>query len=343
MRARRWRTASRHRCPAWPQPGAAGGSAGGQAWTGRAAGARPALADGLTASAWTSRRARWPAAGPGRTAGRRLRDHPALRPGAVHPTPAPPGGGGTACCGLIVKGPQPDWTPQQVVSGFLLASASFAHRPRGRAGVPDPRRQQVVAARHEGDDPRPERPRVYQQPGRLSGQDSRASRRGELAGARNAERQRAVHRQRRRRAARQQVFTLESVKGQWRIDSLPATGSAKVSHELLLPSVLFRLDYAPRNLYFYGQPGELLVPDPVFVPVESSDLVTTLVNGLLTRSQRLAGERGGHRLPAGRAAAGRSRSCPARPAARPRSSISGCPAAHPGPPCRPWPPSSCGR
>jgi hypothetical protein len=60
-----------------------------------------------------------------------------------------------------------------------------------------------------------------------------------------------------------------------------------VSHELLLPSVLFRLNYAPRNLYFYGQPGQsgqpdqVLVPDPVFVPVQSRDLVTTLVKGLL--------------------------------------------------------------
>jgi len=82
---------------------------------------------------------------------------------------------------------------------------------------------------------------------------------------------------------RRQVFTLVSVHGQWRISDLHP-GRGKVSHELLLPSVLFRLNYAPRNLYFYGQRGQtdqVLVPDPVFVPVQSSDLVTTLVKGLL--------------------------------------------------------------
>jgi hypothetical protein len=74
---------------------------------------------------------------------------------------------------------------------------------------------------------------------------------------------------------------LEKVNGQWRIDDVPSAGGSKVSNELLLPAALFRLDYAPRNLYFYGQPGgQLLVPAPVFVPVQSSDLVTTLVNDL---------------------------------------------------------------
>jgi hypothetical protein len=67
---------------------------------------------------------------------------------------------------------------------------------------------------------------------------------------------------------------------------VPSTDGSKVSHELLLPAALFRLDYAPRNLYFYGQlpagqPNQLLVPAPVFAPLQSSDLVATLVNDLL--------------------------------------------------------------
>jgi Lipoprotein LpqB beta-propeller domain/Sporulation and spore germination len=81
-------------------------------------------------------------------------------------------------------------------------------------------------------------------------------------------------------AAEQQVFGLESVNGQWRIDLLPAVGGQKVSTELLLPSVLFHLVYAPRDLYFYAQSDRLLVPDPVFVPIESTDVVSYVLNGL---------------------------------------------------------------
>jgi hypothetical protein len=38
--------------------------------------------------------------------------------------------------------------------------------------------------------------------------------------------------------------------------------------------------YAPRNLYFYAQPYRLLVPDPVFVPIESTDVVSYMLTGL---------------------------------------------------------------
>ena len=52
---------------------------------------------------------------------------PSSGPVGSAPIPAPPAGGGVSGGGLIVEGPQPGWTPEQVVSGFLLASASFAH------------------------------------------------------------------------------------------------------------------------------------------------------------------------------------------------------------------------
>jgi Lipoprotein LpqB beta-propeller domain/Sporulation and spore germination len=204
---------------------------------------------------------------------------PASGPVASAPTPPPPGAG--ACCGLIVEGPQSGWNPQQVVSGFLLASASFAH-DHGTA------REYMTPSASKAWRPGSEvtilaqTPTFYQPPGRMPGQNNRVSvvvswqalatlnGNGQyLAGARGG-------------GARQQIFTLVSVKGRWLIDGLPGTGSGKTSRELLLPSVLFRLDYAPKNLYFYAQPDQLLVPDPVFVPAESSDPVTTLVTGLLT-------------------------------------------------------------
>jgi hypothetical protein len=205
---------------------------------------------------------------------------PSSGPVESTPAPAPPGGGGTSCCGVIVEGPQPGWTPQQVVSGFLLASASFAHHH-------EVAREYLTPSASKSWQPGAkvtilrQTPNLYQQPRKPTGEDIRASvvvSWQELATLNSSGQYVAAPRG---AAARRQVFTLESVKGQWRIDGLPSSGTGKVSHELLLPSVLFRLDYAPRNLYFYAQPDELLVPDPVFVPVESSDLVTTLVKGLL--------------------------------------------------------------
>ena len=49
--------------------------------------------------------------------------------GAPASAPARPalGVGGDGCCGLIVRGPQPNWSPDQIVHGFLLASAKPAH------------------------------------------------------------------------------------------------------------------------------------------------------------------------------------------------------------------------
>jgi hypothetical protein len=205
---------------------------------------------------------------------------PSSGPVGSTPTPAPPGGGGAGCCGLIVEGPQPGWGPEQIVSGFLLASASFAHHHATAREYLTPRASklwqpgaQVTILSST--------PSVYQQQERLAGQNSKASvlvSWQELATLNDSGQYLASPSG---EAARRQVFTLEAVKGQWRIDGLPPTGNGKVSRELLLPGFLFRQDYAPRNLYFYGQPDSLLVPDPVFVPVQSSDLVTILVNDLL--------------------------------------------------------------
>ena len=50
-----------------------------------------------------------------------------MAPRAGAPPPPPALGGGGDCCGLIVRGPQPTWGPDQIVSGFLLASANPAN------------------------------------------------------------------------------------------------------------------------------------------------------------------------------------------------------------------------
>jgi hypothetical protein len=195
---------------------------------------------------------------------------PSSGPVGSAPILAPPAGGGVSGGGLIVEGPQPGWNPEQVVSGFLLASASFTHHHATA-------RQYLTASASKSWQPGAQvtilasAPTVYLQSGRYSGQGNRAN---VMVSWQELATLDASGQYTARGAARTQVFSLGSVKGQWRIDGVPS------AHELLLPAALFRLDYAPRNLYFYGQPGQLLVPAPVFVPIQSSDLVTTLVNDL---------------------------------------------------------------
>ena len=212
---------------------------------------------------------------------------PSSGPVGSAPIPAPPAGGGVSGGGLIVEGPQPGWAPEQVVSGFLLASASFAHDhgtareylTPGASRLWRPGAQVTILASTPG---------VYQTTGRFSGQGNQAT--VEVSWQELATLDANGQYRARGGAARQQQFALEKVHGEWRIGNVPSTDGSKVSHELLLPAALFRLDYAPRNLYFSGQPGgqlpaaqpgQILVPAPVFVPVQSSDLVTTLVNDLL--------------------------------------------------------------
>jgi hypothetical protein len=165
-----------------------------------------------------------------------------------------------------------------VVSGFLQASASFAHNhavareylTAGASRMWQPGAQVTILAQS---------PSVQRQFGQLPGRPSHTNvvvswqKIATLAGS-------GQYIPVGGGAAEQQVFGLESVHGQWRIDSLPTVSGQKVSTELLLPSVLFHLVYAPRDLYFYAQPGQLLVPDPVFVPIESTDVVSYVLNGL---------------------------------------------------------------
>jgi hypothetical protein len=85
-----------------------------------------------------------------------------------------------------------------------------------------------------------------------------------------------------------QEFTLQKVDTQWRIATLPKKSSAGVdqpSHELLLTKDLFQLAFQPRNLYYLDPAGKNLVPDPVFVPVDSGDPAADLVRALLITPQ----------------------------------------------------------
>ena len=99
---------------------------------------------------------------------------PSSGPVGSAPIPAPPAGGGVSGGGLIVEGPQRGWNPEQVVSGFLLASASFAHDHAtareyltpSASRLWRPGAQVTILA---------STPSVSQQAGRLSGQGDRAT------------------------------------------------------------------------------------------------------------------------------------------------------------------------
>jgi hypothetical protein len=80
----------------------------------------------------------------------------------------------------------------------------------------------------------------------------------------------------------QQEFGLQKVHGVWRINDLPSKGANRPSNELLLTKDLFQLAYQPRNLYYLAPTGkQQLVPDPVFVPVDTADPANDLVRALL--------------------------------------------------------------
>lgn len=200
--------------------------------------------------------------------------------GPVQSAAAPQGGSGTNCCALIMRGPQPGWSPTEIVSGFLLASASFAHgnaiarqyltpaasrswQPGSAVTIVDEQPAVVVSPRRFG----PESSVTVVASGRVVATVTSSGQYKPVAG--------------RGAAAQQQEFLVERVKGEWRIADLP--GAGRVSHELLLPESLFNLVYKPQNLYFYarGQGRPVLVPDPVFVPSDSSDPATRLVRALL--------------------------------------------------------------
>lgn len=200
--------------------------------------------------------------------------------GPVQSTAAPQGGSGSNCCALVMSGPRPGWSPTEIVSGFLLASASFAHSNAIA-------REYLTPAASRSWSPGSavtivgEAPTVIAQPRRIgpasavtvvasgqvvatvssSGQYKPVTGNGQTA--------------------QQQIFTVQRYGGQWRIASLP--GGGRVSHELLLPQGLFNLVYKPQNLYFFahGSGRRVLVPDPVFVPSDSSDPATRLVSALL--------------------------------------------------------------
>jgi Lipoprotein LpqB beta-propeller domain len=194
--------------------------------------------------------------------------------------PGPPAGAGP-CCGLMVRPPQVGWSPADVVKYFLLASAIGAHdyaaaRQYLTKGASDAWRpgSAVTILTQE--------PAVSIPPERVSGpltkryvvvsgqEQARLNSAGQYIAASGAV------------TAPNQEFVLQYSKGLWKISQLFSTTPGKISHELLLTSDLFHLEYAPRNLYYYGGRNRKLVPYPVFVPIQGTNPAVTLINDLIS-------------------------------------------------------------
>jgi hypothetical protein len=174
--------------------------------------------------------------------------------------------------------PGANWTPQQIVEGFLTASASWGSYPQVVREYLTPDSQSwnpswaayvyksgptPTAASYPSGEKKPTTAKV-----RISGVVQATlfgygtySVPSSTAGG---------------PTATPETFTLVKVGGQWRIKSPPP--------ELLLTSDSFQNDYQLRNLYFFDPMGRSLVPDPVYVPVPAkpNDLMDGLVNELIT-------------------------------------------------------------
>ena len=217
--------------------------------------------------------------------------------GLLQHTAVPAGAGGeqegTSCCGYIMTGPGRGSSPSQIVQGFLLASADFGNhheiarqyltKAASRSWQPGPGPAVTVIAGPPSVTPSPppfgSRNTVVVE---ISAQElGNVSTSGQYTQAETGRHQ------------LNQEFTLQRVHGQWRIATLPQTAGTKVlstsvdqpSHELLLTKDLFQLAFQPRNLYYLDPAGKDLVPDPVFVPVNSGDPVADLVRALLIPPQ----------------------------------------------------------
>ena len=183
----------------------------------------------------------------------------------------------------IPAGPGPGWGPTQIVSGFLAASASFAHDHRvAREYLAAPALQNwqpgwavTVVSKAPTTSPLPIIPKTFAS---QSQQYARVKVTGlPVATLTGTGQYQAFSGS----ASESYIFSLTKINDQWRIDELPTS-------QLLLTQADFQRVYQPRNLYFLAQSDQILVPDPVFVPAQATntELATGLVTALLQDPRR---------------------------------------------------------
>jgi hypothetical protein len=176
----------------------------------------------------------------------------------------------------IPEGPGSHWLPQQIVSGFLSASASFAgDHAVAREYLVSPARQTwqpgwavtVVSSLTTT-------PVTVPKP--MAGEVAQLAKVKATGLPVATLTDNGQYQASKGSSSQSYDYSLIRINGQWRIDELPNT-------QLLLTQTDFEHVYQSRDLYFLAQSGQSLVPDPVFVPQQAADteLATGLVNALL--------------------------------------------------------------
>jgi hypothetical protein len=181
---------------------------------------------------------------------------------------------------MIPEPPGADWSPSEIVRGFLTASASFADQQRTAreyltasasrdwnptwsatvfgSGGPDV----GPAAFSGGGKRKPATAATVTVTGPVQASLSGSGAYAVPSGASTA-------------GGQSYPFDLVKADGQWRISRAPKV--------LLLTSFEFKTDYQLQNLYFFDPTSQYLVPDPVYVPLQTtpSNLMDGLVEDLI--------------------------------------------------------------
>jgi hypothetical protein len=183
----------------------------------------------------------------------------------------PPQGGGTVPGSkVLVQPPQRGWPPSEVVRDFLLASTNAAHNYHMA-------REYLTFDASKGWHPGSQVTilsnstlHVFQESPRLNGTATVVVTWRELAtlsgNGQYIPASAAVK-------PSSESFVLQPDSGTYKITKLP-------TRVLLLTSGLFHQAYTPQDIYYYGRRSGLLLPDPVYAPIQGTNPVTTLVNDL---------------------------------------------------------------
>jgi hypothetical protein len=183
-------------------------------------------------------------------------------------------GGGQYYLQPIPVAPGPNWTPEEIVSGFLAANASFAndHAVAREYLMPGTSRDwhpglavtvfsQISSATSPLSDTatgshQTKNTTLVQVSGTVVGSLSNS---GQYSISSHSQ------------GTTEEKFALVQLNKHWRISSVPG--------QVLLTQSDFVHVYQPRNIYFFDPAEQTLVPDPIYVPEEATpaDLVKQLV------------------------------------------------------------------
>jgi hypothetical protein len=181
--------------------------------------------------------------------------------------------------GAVPAGPQPGWSPSQIVTGFLNATLSYpAYSTIAKQYLAGPDRKDwapywsvtvvdQVNVSHQADITDSGRKAVVSVSGKVRASFNGT---GQYVGAQQGQTGTQTA---------SQEFTLVKQGKQWLITDPP-----KVR---MLAEPDFAKVYRPQDLYFFDSTGQVLVPDAVFVPAGTSpgSLATNLVTALLANPQ----------------------------------------------------------